>query len=280
MKILTSICLLILIINMGLSQQSWEQFRNEKKGYYSTLENSSIENFSCLVSSSDYILFIKNIADSAYYFPLKVIWLKDGSTYTILQPFPPDIKDSVKVQLINQVERLKKVYKGTLSDWQQLSLFTPFYDIPDIATIAFGEDTVGASYSFMEDNQAISLNKTFTRGGQLARVRWIANDLKIVTYPYYRVLEDKWVCRGWESQFYRNDEITSGLAVKLELRRINDAWLPSRFQISAQSQNNRTQKSVMLLYAKDYILNQKIEIISEPSKTAQPPDSGKTSPQR
>jgi len=280
MKTLTSIYFLLIFFSVGLSQQSWEQFRNEKKGYYSTLEGSSVENFSCLVSSSDYILFINDKADSAYYFPLKVIWLKDGRTYSILQPFPPAMTDSMQARLINKVEQLKKILKGTLSDWQQLSLFTPFYDIPKNATVAFGEDTVGVSYPFTEDNKAISLNKTFTRGGQLARVRWTTSNLEIVTYPYYRALENKWVCRGWESQFYHNGEITSGLAVELELKRVDDAWLPARFQIAAQSQNNPTQKSVMLLYLKDYILNQKIEIISEPSKTSEPPDSGQTSQQR
>lgn len=280
MKTSTTIYCLLIFFSIGLSQQSWEQFKNEKKAYYSTLENSNVENFSCLISSSDYILFIKDKADSAYYYPLKIIWLKDGNTYTILQPFPPGIADSTKVQLINQVERLKKIFKGTLSDWQELSLFNPFYDIPDTATVAFGGDTVSVSYSFKEDGESVSMNKTFTQGGQLGRIRWVSGDLKIVTYPFYRISGNKWVCQGWKSQFYNHDNITSGLAAKLELKKVDDAWLPVRFQITAQSQNNPTQKSVVVLYVKEYILNQKIEIISKPSNASQPPDSGQTSPQR
>lgn len=269
MKILTNIYILLIFVSTGMSQQSWEEFKEESKGHYSTVEGSGVENFSCLVSSSDYIFFLSNKADSAYYFPLKIIWLKDGRIYTILQPFPPTVTDSMKAVLISKVEQLKKIITGTLSDWQQLALHTPFSDIPEGATASFGQDTVGVSYSLTEEGKPITLKKTFTRGGRLARVRWITSDLEIRTYPYYRELETKWVCRGWKSQFHQNGEITSGFEVELELKRSDKILLPVRFQIIAQSREKSSQKSAMQLYLKDYILNQKIEIIGEPSKTSE-----------
>ena len=279
MKTLTTVYFLLIVSSLGFPQENWKQFKEDKRGYYSTLEGAGVENFSCLVSSNDYIFFIKDKADSTYYFPLKVIWLNDGRTYTILQPFPPAIPDSLKGQLINQVEQLKKIFKGTLSDWQQLALFTPFKDIPESSTVGFGKDTVGVSFSFMEDSTRITVNKTFTRGGQLVRVRWITRDLEIRTYPYYRELENKWVCGGWKSQFYQNGEVTSGFEIALELGRLDKVLLPRRFEIIAQSQSNRTQKSAMQLYLKDYVLNQKFEVIKEPSKTSEATGDEQTSQQ-
>jgi hypothetical protein len=266
MKSLTVIFILLVVFSRGVSQENWNDFKEEKRGYYSSLESSGVENFSCLVSSSDYFFFISDKADSTYYFPLRVIWLKDGRTYTILQPLPPAMPDSLKGQLITQVEQLKKIFKGTLSDWQQLALFNPFEDIPESTIVSFGKDTLGISFSFTEDNENITVKKTFTRGGRLGRVRWITSDLEIRTYPYYREIESKWVCGGWKSQFYQNGEVTSGFEVALDLRRLDKVLLPIRFEIIAQSKSNRTQKSAMQLYLKDYVLNQKFEIINEPSK--------------
>lgn len=276
MKFLTTILILLVVFSRGVSQENWNDFKEEKRGYYSSLESSGVENFSCLVSSSDYIFFISDKADSTYYFPLKVIWLRNGRTYTILQPLPPAMPDSLKGQLINQVEQLKKIFKGTLSDWQQLALFNPFEDIPESTTVSFGKDTLGISFSFIEDNENITVSKTFTRGGQLARVRWITSDLEIRTYPYYREINNKWVCGGWKSQFYQNSDVTSGFEVALDLRRVDNVLLPIRFEIIAQSQSNRTQKSAMQLYLRDYVLNQKFEVINEPSKPTEAADGEQT----
>ena len=260
------ILLFLLITNIILAQENWQQFKAEKAKYYSTLEQVGVENFSCLISSNDYIRFINKIADSTFFYPLKIVWMKEGKVYYIMQPYPPDLSDSIQQQFLNKIEGLKKVFKGILSDWQQFSFFIPYKDIPDSAMVNFNSDTVGTSFRVSEKGTTISLKKTFTIAGELARVVWSSGDLRIATYPYYNEIEGKWVCQRWKSQFYQNGRITSGLMVSLDLEKVEKAWFPNKFEIIAQSQNNPAQKSVIQLFLKDYILNDKFEIVSTPSE--------------
>lgn len=267
MNILKVIGLLILWTSIGVSQDNWEQFANDKRGYYFSLENSGIENFSCLLSSSEYIRFVHEQVDSAYYYPLKIIWTKSGKIYYIMQPFPPDISDAARSQLVSRIEELKKMFQGILSDWQQFSLLSPFADIPHDASVRFGSDTVALRFQIGEDNQIFVTKKLFSRGGQLAKVEWHGEGLKIATYPYYKEVENKWLCGGWQSQFYRGGEIISGMAVILDLKRGQNIWLPTRFDIIAQTRDNPNQRSVMQLFVRNYILNEDIEILSQPTET-------------
>lgn len=262
---ITIISFLLLLISITSAQENWQQFKNEKIEYYSSLDQLGVDNFSCLVTSNDYIRFIKQTADSTFYYPLKIVWIKEGKLYYIMQPFPPNSSDSTQQQLINKIEELKKVFKGILSDWQQFSFVTPFKDIPDSARIRFGVDTVSLSFSFSEGKKTISMKKTFTIAGELARVIWASRDMRITTYPYYNEIENKWVCQGWKSQFYHTGEITSGLLVTLDLEKIKKVWLPNKFEIVAQSKNSPDQKSVIQLFLKNYVLNEKFEIVSTPS---------------
>lgn len=270
MKFLTLASLLLAFLNMGLSQNNWEEFKNEKSQFYASLETADIENFSFLISSSEYIGFIQDKADSTFFYPLKIIWTKNEKVYYIMQPFPPNLADSTKQQLTSKLEELKKVFKGTLADWQQLSLYSPFHDIPGDATISFGQDTVGISYRIEEDNNAVSIKQLFSRAGELARIIWRGEGLRIVTYPYYKEIQDKWVCQGWRTQFYNGGEITSGMAVVLGLGKFRNYWLPTQINIIAQSKAKPNQRSVVKLFLRDYIFNQKFEIVSQPSETTEP----------
>lgn len=269
-----SLAFLLIILGMGFSQVNapaqgnWEEFKAEKKSYYATLEGSSIKNFSCLVSSSEYIRFISRIADSSYYYPLKLIWVKEGKAYYILQPFPPILSDSIHHQIILRIEELKSLLKGTLADWQQFALSTPFSEISADSRISFGKDTVSVSYNVAEDIKPTRVKKVFTRGGELGLVLWSSGDLTIATYPYYKEIENKWVCKGWRTQFYKNDEVTSGLAVSLELAKIENVWLPTRFDVIAQAKETASQRSIVQLFLKDYLFNQNFEIVSSPSDTS------------
>lgn len=269
-----SLVFLLVILSSGFPQvnnpggDNWEQFKTEKKFYYAALERSAIKNFSCMVSSDEYIRFIRSVADSNYYYPLKLIWMTEGKAYYILQPFPPILSDSIQHQIITRVKELKSLLKGTLADWQHFALSTPFSDIPADARISFGKDTVSASYSVAEGTKPTRVKKVFTRGGELALVLWASGDLLIATYPFYKDMENKWVCKGWKSQFYKNDEVTSGLAVSLELAKTENVWLPTRFDIIAQAKETASRRSIIQLFLKDYIFNQQFEIVNTPSDTA------------
>ncbi len=267
MKTLKTLSVLILLFSMGLSLDNWEQFKNEKKTYYSSLEGSDVENFSFLISSSEYIRFVQDKADSTYFYPLKIIWTKKGKVYYVMQPFPPNMMDSTRKQLITKVEELKQIFRGVLSDWQQFSLFTPFHDIPEDVSVSFGKDTVGISFEITEGHKVISIRKMFSGGGQLARVIWHGQGLRIVAYPYFKEIQNKWVCQGWQSQFYERGEITSGMSVVLELEKLQNFWLPSRINIIAQSKVKPNQRSVVQLFLKNYVFNEEFEIVSQPSET-------------
>lgn len=266
MRILQPLIWLLLILSIGLSQDNWEEFKREKSEYYYSLAGAEVQNFSCLITSSEYIRYVHDKVDSAYYFPLKIIWTREGKVYYVMQPFPPGISDASREELVGRIEELKKIFKGVLPDWQQFSLFSPFSDIPQNASVRFGLDTVGVTFKISEGDEHYIAKKLFSRGGQLARVEWRGEGLRIATYPYYKEMENVWLCQGWQSQFYRDGEVSSGMAVILKLERTENLWLPREFDIIAQTSDRPEQRSVVRVYLKDYTLNENLEIIPSPGE--------------
>jgi hypothetical protein len=242
----------------------WDDFVTQHEMYYANVNRTDILNFSCLISSNSYIDFIKLKADSTYYYPLKIVWTREGKVFYIMLPFPEGSNDELQKAIPEKVKNLKKLFTGTLLDWQQLCLYSPFKDIPKNARIKFRGDTIGVSYKIYHEDKIVKLKKTFTKVGLLLRVIWESGNMKIITYPSYDNVLDKWLCFGWDSQIYNNGEIVSGMTVGLELVNLSGFWLPTRFDILVQTTSDSNQKSLSSLYFKNHILNENFELIEPP----------------
>jgi len=266
-KVFRIILLSTLLFNIGFPQEDFFEFRLQKEGYYHYVDQKKIKNFSCLISSSIYINFIKDKTDSSYYYPLKVVWTAEGSVYYIMQPFPDSLDKNLQEKVVKHVKMLKQVFTGVLLDWQRFSLFSPFLNIPEDAEANFGLDTVSVNYSIVKDGQAVKMKKVFGLGGKLLQVIWRSGDMKIITNPSYGEANNKWLCYGWDNQIYNRALVTSAMTVGLELVLLEDTWLPIRFDILAQKQAEPDQKTLFSIYFKNFIINEEFEIVSPPSES-------------
>lgn len=242
----------------------WDDFITEHEIYYANVNRTDITNFSCLISSSSYVDFIKSKADSTYYYPLKIVWTREGKVFYIMLPFPEGDNGELQEVIPAKVQNLKKLFTGTLLDWQQFCLYSPFKDIPENAGTKFKGDTIGVSYKISQEDKIVRLKKTFTKVGLLLRVIWESGKLKIITYPSYDNVFDKWLCIGWDSQIYSDGEVVSGMTVGLELVNLSGFWLPTRFDILAQTKSDSSRKSLSSLYFKNHIINENFELIEPP----------------
>ena len=271
MRLVMYLFLSLIILSSPLWSQdeapNWETFKTEAEGYQYSLESSGIENFTCLMSADFYVNFAKfNNFDSSYYYPLRFIWTRDHDSYFVLQPLP-DLPDSTRRQTYSQIQQLKNLCSQIFVYWKRFAVKSPFSDIPDNATVNFSPDTVGVDFQVAATQGNISVNRTFTRGGQLGRV--IISDThgtRSIDYPYYQENGGKWINVGWASQTYEQDTVVSGASVSLEFTKAGELFLPNKFKIMAQELKSAERQSFVDVYLKDFVLNEELEIVAEPVK--------------
>ncbi|RMF60497.1 MAG: hypothetical protein D6748_03935 [Calditrichaeota bacterium] len=258
----------ILSSSTMVAQQDWPTFKAKAAQYYHVLATPEVSNFSFLISSDFYINFIQDKADSSFYYPLKYIWTRDAQQYFILQPFPENAADSLRRELLVRAQELKNLFSGIMLDWYKYAVLTPVSDVPDDAQVNFSDDTVGVYYTFNDKGQNVEIRETYTQGGQIGRVSWKSGNQKIVTYPLFDEVENKWLCIGWDSQRYTDNNIISGVAVRIELRKEDNYFVPVQFNIMVQTQEHPEKQVVTRIYVKNFTLNEPLEVI-QPSGSAE-----------
>ncbi len=284
--IITGVILTMLLFRGVHAQEEapadWSTFKARAAQYYQVLSKDSINNFSCFISADYYIDFIKPLADSNYYYPLKYIWTRNADQYFVLQPLPENLSDSLRREVLVRVQELKNLFNGIMLDWYRYSIRTPLDDVPDSAQVQFSSDTVGVFYRFHEERQIIEVKETYSRAGQLGRVIWRNGAQKVVTYPLFDEVENKWLCIGWDSQRYQNGSIISGVAVRLELVKKKGHYLPVQFNIMVQTQQNPEQQIITGIYIKNFMFDENIEVLPAPpglAPSAAASDSAAAPPQ-
>ncbi len=260
--------------SVSVAQEDIAAFKEKASKYYHSMAQGDVKNFTCKISSSIYINFIKQHADSSFYYPLKFIWTSEGNGYYVLQPLP-ELSDSLRREALTRAQALKNLWSGIVYDMQKFVIRSPLTSLPENATAKFGQDTVGIFFSFQDKARHISSKETFTRGGQLGRVTWIYDTQKVINYPHYKELGDKWLCTGWDSQVYDNNQITSGIGVRVIYSKADDRIVPEQFNIVVQArekENNIPITSSYTLFVKEFVFNDNLQFVSAPT------DSGKTNP--
>ncbi len=273
-RIISIIAFLLVMSSVTVAQDDLATFKEKASQYYHTLARDDVKNFTCKISSSIYINFIKQYADSTFYYPLKFIWTSAGNGYYALQPLP-ELSDSLRRETLTRAQALKNLWSGIVYDMQKFIIRSPLTALPENAAATFGNDTVGISFSFRDKARQITSKETFTRGGQLGRVIWIYDTQKVVNYPKYKELGDKWLCTGWDSQVYENAQITSGIGVRVIYATLDHKIVPEQFNIVAQArekENNIPITSSYTLFVKDFLFNEDLQFVSAPT------DSGRANP--
>jgi hypothetical protein len=263
--VLTGMIILVLSAT-GYSQVTFEQFKQQSEGYYHYLATPDINNFSCKISSGRYIEFIKDKGDSSYYYPLKFIWTKEGSVYYILQPLP-QLSDSLHRVALTHAQTMKNFFSDMLYGLQKFYLKNPLSQIPANAAVNISPDTIAVTVRDSSDGE---INETYTRGGQLGRVIWKSSGHKVVSYPLFTEVQQKWLCMGWRNQIYQQDQIVSGMSVQIEHTPYQERFLPARLSIVIQERKEPDQKIVTggyVLYLRDFMFNENITEIATPKRS-------------
>lgn len=244
---------------------SWPEFQNKTRGLYYFLESATLQNFSCLFSTDSYIGFIKNLGDSTYTYPLKLIWIREGKIYYLLQPSERLNDPALRTQLLEKIQLTKNQFHGFYLDWFSFLIISPLDDIPAAASINFKGDTVDVHYTNQEGSSAAAVRKVFLRSGRLLWVEVESATEKVINYPLYQEAEGKWICLGWDSQIYVNQKITSGLSTRLELTRIQNLWMPIRADIIVQTAEKPDQKFRSIIFLKEYELDLPLQELPQPT---------------
>jgi len=248
-----------------LFAEDWGSFRERTREYYHYMYTSELKNFSCLFTTSAYINFVKQQADSGYTYPLKFIWTNSGRVYFVLQP-TPTVNDSLaKEAVLNEIRKVKKQFHGFFLDWQNFLIFTPFDDIPENARTIFTKDSIRVEYTSGEVDKIARVKKLFLPSGKLIKVSVEAGRQKVVNYPVYDELEGKWICTGWETRIIQNGEVISGLVTGLELQKIQEYWVPSRVDFVVQTREKPDEKFLTTIFLKDFQFNQLLQEIQQPT---------------
>ncbi len=212
--------------------------------------------------------FIHSLGDTIYLYPLKLIWLRQGKIYYVLQPSDRLNDPQQRAPLLEKVQLAKNQFHGFYLDWLNFLIVSPMVDIPPSAQVNFKGDTVDVYYTSEEDGAKAGVRKVFLRSGRLLWVEVESATEKVVNYPVYREVEGKWLCVGWDSQIYVNRSISSGLSTRLELNKINGVWMPFRADLMVQTADKPGQKFFSTIFLKDYNFDLPLQELPLPSSTA------------
>ncbi|HFE65103.1 hypothetical protein B1H10_07445 [candidate division KSB1 bacterium 4484_188] len=246
------------------AQENLKTFKDRVTPYYYCLENMPVKNFTCLFTTSEYVNFARENYDSSFTYPLKLTWIKNGRVYYTLQPYPTKMDSTRRRIFLTQVQLVTNQFKGFLLDWQNFMLYSPLSDIPDSAEIKAGHDTIQVVYTSGEGKLMAHVKKLFLPSGKLIQVTVWSGSGKVVNYPIYIELEDKWVCSGWNSQIYENGQISSGIANRMELRKIGDYWMPIRVDMLVQTSKKAEEKFLSTIFMKEFIFDVPLQEINGP----------------
>jgi hypothetical protein len=260
--------LLLILFCASFSQdvdrdRRWEDFKTKTEGYYHFLEKSELENFKCSFTSTSYLNFIEKYQDSTYNYPLNMIWIKAGKIYFILKEYPVTDSDTARQKIMQNIQLTKNQFHGFYLDFLNFLILSPLSDVSESVEYTFSEDSIKVCYSAI-DSLGTEVTKIFHPSGQLYKVVVVSPTEKILNYPKYREVDDKWLCTGWDTQIIQDGEIRSGIATRLKLNKIKGFWLPVQVDFIVQTVEKPGEKFYSTLFIKNYQFNLPLQEIENP----------------
>jgi len=260
MKRIVTITLMLLMVGSASAQQDWPTFKKNSQELYHYVADDQVTNFSFLLSSRSYIEYVKQQADSNFYYPLKAIWVKDRGSFYVLQPLPEQA-DSLRRSTLTSIQLLKNFYGDVQIDWLKFLFRSPLTDMADNLNAVFMNDTVSVTTLFPNEETINYERRTFTAGGQLGRIILDMKGMRAITTPYYQEVNKKWICIGWMSQVYREGEVTSGMQVSVQYSKSEEKIVPETVVTTIQNISEPDASSSITLYLKDFAFNEPFEVL-------------------
>ena len=241
--------LLLLQPEAGAQVQEAEFFERVEQTYY-TLDKTDLKNFSVWVTSNTFNEQLKELEQDGY-FPLDFICVNPDKMFFIKRALPAGTDSTVGRSLEASQLSTQKELKAILVDWQRFYGSHPLSQLPPEYTFTVRNDTVHISYSTEEQGNLIDVNLYFGINGRCLKIITLFRDRDevIYTYPEYRILRNKKLCKGWTVQIEKGGEIQSGFNVKVAAQSVENYILPQKIIMQLQTLESDNQ-----LYVREYFL--------------------------
>jgi hypothetical protein len=246
--------------NADFNEQDF--FNNLKTSYYH-LSDTPIKNFVTLVTSMKMEMFASQQWKNAEIFPLQLIWFNPDKVYITQRGVPQLEKDKYK-EYQDLIAGLKTQIRGILAD------LTRFY-------LVGLYDSIHPDYVLKHNEEAVQINFSTQEAGVITRVKYLLgyNGLliliqvdyplqqkRIVIYPKFKTVKNKWLCTGWNVQSYEKGQVVSGYDLKIKNHYINNVWVPGEIVLAVQKADKKGQTFYDEIKFKNYLFNQPLQLSS------------------
>jgi hypothetical protein len=262
------LCLLwISVFSLNVSAQLDErEFFNRVNSNYYALELTELKNFSSWITSNVFEETTTKLYQKDVY-PLELIWVNPNDTYFIRRPLPP-LEDSLAINHVRSAQSdLQEEFRAVLMNWSRFYAGRLLREMPADYVIESHSDTVLLKF-FNEDELGMSETvMLFGQNGLVLKITTAYQDSlqTIEIYPEYKYTGEYWLCKGWQVQIAEKGEVTSGFHVKVISKRINKYWLPSQFQMTLQSKEEKNKLFIRVYNFKNILINRDIQILNRGS---------------
>lgn len=220
-----------------------KQFFNRVNSIYHNLENSEIENFAVKITSDYFEYNAGEGINHDLYSPIEFIWAKPRQLFFNRMEFPTDVDSIQKSNIIQLQNEMFQELRGVFMDWQRFLGGKLLYDLPEKFTIDTVQDTVHIMFESFEMNDPIKMKFYFGLNALCFRIETTYEKInqKIITFPTFVLVDDKWLCTEWVVKIIQYGEITSGFSVNFRSGRYKNNWLPIQALVQVQSKQKLNQ---------------------------------------
>ncbi|MCB0281730.1 MAG: hypothetical protein H6627_03745 [Calditrichae bacterium] len=259
--------LFLLFITFSYSQETvfneQDFFKNMQESYYS-LNTTDKNNFTVLLTNLRTEQFAAEQWKNSEIFPLQLIWFSSDRMFLSEQGVPA-LNDSAKNVYTNLVMDLKKQITGVLFDLKRFYFNGVYSSISSDYSLKINDDVVQIDFSTNVENDTTFFSYFFGKNGLCLKIETVtpANNLRVETYPNFKIVKTKWLITGWEVQMSKNGEIYSGLTIKLNNTFVSDVWVPQDMIITVQKTEAKGTTFSDLVKFRNFLFNQPLQFIEQ-----------------
>lgn len=266
MKKIKFIIIITVIISQNVSAQfAQETFFNRVSSIYHTLNETALKNFSSWIVSDHFELNTAGFFGDQEFYPVEFVWVNPNRIFFIRKALPA-IEDSAKRNFATELQtEMQQELKGILLDWQRFNGQNIINDLPSDYNLEVLGDTVFVFYESGEGGQTSKSIYYFGLNGICFRVKtlYTAENKKIVLFPNYLLLGNKWLCTGWSVQIFKNNSVESGYEVSIKSQKYDSIWLPVGISLKVQTAEKMNQTFTRLYKFRNILTNRDFKILDK-----------------
>lgn len=240
-------------------------FQSLKDSYY-TLNATGLKNFTALITNDTLENFAKMNWGNSEIFPIQLIWFNPDKTYLSKRGVPA-LDAKKQKDYAELIDGLTQRVRGILVNLHQFYLVGLYKAISEDYTLNHNEQAVQITST---DGSGENFTKTkllFGHNSLLLQIElsYPAQNKSIHIFPEFRTVKTQWLCEGWISQTFINNEIQDGYELKIENVFVQNVWLPTEIYLKVQTAEKKGATYYDRLKFKNYLFNQSIELVDQPN---------------